>query len=149
MRKLVNNPNFDLDEDGDEVAETMSHVLRSLGFNVTQKQIRNGLESMLDDPKRKKKDFKTIDKNVSAILNLITSKKKGWKRTFSADTNYTLFFRQELKAIASIVGLVSELDNVQSFREDDEARFCYSAPNYIINLCKTFKNDARRKKFVD
>jgi len=93
VQKITKSPNFDLDEDGEELAKLISNVLRSLGFDINEEWIKKNLSSLFGDSKKNKKNFKRLDKNVSTILDLITTDKKGWKRTFNSEVNYVEFFR--------------------------------------------------------
>ena len=50
--------------------------------------------------------------------------------------------------IAELIGVVSDLDNVQSFRQNGKSYYSYSAPNYIDTMVKSIKRDDRRAGYL-
>ena len=138
------------ESDAYKTSEDLANILRALGFETTPLFIFNNLESMLEVNDLGKSSYNTLKSALSTVLSMTADPKhkgKG-KKTFTDDENYLVFFNRELKKIASVVGEVSELDNVQSFRDGENTRYSYSAPNYIINLVKKIRSDKRRADFL-
>lgn len=146
---LSDGKTINTESDAYETSKELATIIRSLGFETSPLFIFNNLESMLEPNNYGKSNYSSLIDSINTILYMTSDpnhKGKGQK-IFSEDDNYLMFFNRELKKIAKIIGEVSELDNIQSFRDGKNTRYSYSAPNYIINLVKKIKNDKRRKEF--
>lgn len=147
---LDSDGSINTESDAYKTSKELANILRALGFETTPLFIFNNLESMLEVNDFGKSSYNTLNSALSTILSMAADPKhkgKG-KKSFSDNENYLVFFNRELKKIASVVGEVSELDNVQSFRDGENTRYSYSAPNYIINLVKKIRSDKRRADFL-
>lgn len=126
----------DFDEDDyKEITDKVSKILRMVGLNSNNHiissllQSENGVVNLEKVVNASRNIFEGIE-NVPENAHLI--------ETFSADYN----------TIAEEVGLVTELDNVQSFRAGDKTYYSYSAPNYLDTMFKIFKSDERRDAYL-
>lgn len=131
------------------LAYKFADILHSIGFETDVDYIAKNLESWYYGDKH---EFLTLRDEISGILLGITNPKEATVRRnqyFTEDKDYIQHFTPPLRAIAKIVGEVSELDNVMSFRDGKDTRYSYSAPNYILNMIKKIKNNARRDKFFN
>ena len=123
-------------EDDTEMVNTIVKNLRRLGFNTNKTVIGNLLntENGIND--------------VESVLHRI---KSIYQKSVNLDTDAHLIssLNDDYSEIAKVVGLVSELNNVQSFREGSKTYYSYSAANYIDTLVKTIKNDDRRDSYIE
>lgn len=139
---VLNDPNFDAtdaeDEEIDMVIYKPTQVFRMLGVNVN----KNIITSLLGT-KDSAEQLKTALNAAKRIFEGIV----GGKVVAGADL--ITAFDEDYKIIAEIVGSVSELANVGSFRNDDKTYYSYSAPNYMDTMFKKFKSDSRRQDYID
>ncbi len=68
---------------------------------------------------------------------------------FSDGTDLIEANKQSYREIADLLGTVSELGAVASFRNDDKTYYSYSAPNYLDTQFKKFKSDDKRQEYLD
>ena len=139
---VLNDPNFDAtdaeDEEIDMVIDKPTQVFRMLGVNVN-KNIITALLGTKDSAEQLKTALNAAKRIFEGIV--------GGKVAEGADL--ITAFDEEYKTIAKIVGSVSEIANVGSFRNDDKTYYSYSAPNYMDTMFKKFKSDTRRQDYID
>ena len=139
---VLNDPNFDAtdaeDEEIDMVIYKPTQVFRMLGVNVN-KNIITALLGTKDSAEQLKTALNAAKRIFEGIV--------GGKVVAGADL--ITAFDEDYKTIAKIVGSVSELANVGSFRNDDKTYYSYSAPNYMDTMFKKFKSDTRRQDYID
>lgn len=139
---VLNDPNFDAtdaeDKEIDMVIYKPTQVFRMLGVNVN----KNIITSLLGT-KDSAEQLKTALNAARRIFEGIV----GGKVAKGADL--ITAFDEDYKTIAKIVGSVSEIANVGSFRNDDKTYYSYSAPNYMDTMFKKFKSDTRRQDYID
>lgn len=136
----VNNALSDIrdydSEDDAEMVDTIVKNLRRIGFNTNKTVIGNLLNT---------------ENGINDVENVLHRVKKIYQDSVNLDADAHLIssLNDDYSEIAKIIGLVSELNNVQSFREGNKTYYSYSAPNYIDTLVKTIKNDARRDSYIE
>lgn len=139
---VLNDPNFDAtdaeDEEIDMVIDKPTQVFRMLGVNVN-KNIITALLGTKDSAEQLKTALNAARRIFEGIV--------GGKVAEGADL--ITAFDEDYKTIAKIVGSVSEIANVGSFRNDDKTYYSYSAPNYMDTMFKKFKSDDRRQDYID
>ena len=139
---VLNDPNFDAtdaeDEEIDMVINKPTQVFRMLGVNVN-KNIITALLGTKDSAEQLKTALNAAKRIFEGIV--------GGKVAEGADL--ITAFDEDYKTIAKIVGSVSEIANVGSFRNDDKTYYSYSAPNYMDTMFKKFKSDTRRQQYID
>lgn len=123
-------------DDFDRIAEQMNKGLRMLGFNSSPAVIY----SLLD-----------TEEGIASLENVAREMGRIFEAAQTLDNNAHLItaLSEPYRRIAGIVGEVTELDNIQSFREGDKTHYSYSAPNYVDTMFKLFKSDARRQGYID
>lgn len=123
--------------DIDDLANKISKGLRMLGFTTTTP---TSLKAIL-----------STELGIVSLENVARAMGEIFEAAQSIDDNAHLIseLHEPYKKIASIVGEVSELNAVQSFREGDKTHYSYSAPNYVDTMFKLFKNDNRRQGYID
>lgn len=129
----------DFDEDDyDEITTKTAKVLRMIGVDINKHAISNILKST------------NGIQDIESVLNSAKFIFQGLNE-ISDETNLLDQFQESYKNIASKVGVVDELDNIASFRQDSKTRYSYSAPNYIESLLKRFKyeDEAKRNQFLE
>lgn len=126
-----------LDEDElDNIYKYINDSLRMVGFNTRVNDV-----SYLYD-------------NVSGRNNLITlvrNLREIFEKAKDLGENEHLIdsLKEQYKNLAELVGTVTELDNIQSFRVNGKSYYSYSAPNYVNTQIKTFLNDSKRQNYLD
>lgn len=126
-----------LDEDElDNIYKYINDSLRMVGFNTRVNDV-----SYLYD-------------NVSGRNNLITlvrNLREIFEKAKDLGENEHLIdsLKEQYKNLAELVGTVTELDNIQSFRVNGKSYYSYSAPNYVNTQIKTFLNDTKRQNYLD
>lgn len=123
------------EEDYTEITNKSAKVLRMLGLNSNNHVISNLLKS--------ENGILSLDKVLNSAKNIFDGIKNLSEGAHLIDE-----FSSDYDIIAKEVGLVSELDNVQSFRAGDKTYYSYSAPNYLDTMFKIFKNDERRDTYL-
>lgn len=126
------------DEDKNEVISTATKTFRMLGVNTN----KNVIFSLLDTDDSAEQ-FNNAFKAAKNIFNGIA------KGNIREGADLITAFNEDYNTIASIVGNVSELANVGSFRNDDKTYYSYSAPNYMDTMFKKFKSDNRRWQYIN
>jgi hypothetical protein len=129
----------DFDEDDyDEITTKAAKVLRMVGVDINKHAISNILKS------------NNGIQDIESVLNSAKYIFQGLDE-ISDETNLLDQFQESYKNIASKVGVVDELDNIASFRQDSKTRYSYSAPNYIESLLKRFRyeDEAKRNQFLE
>ena len=124
------------DNDRENIISKATKVFRMLGVNTN----RNIVTSLLDT------DDGQLEVAVNAAKRIFEGIVKG---KVVAGSDLITAFDEDYKNIAKIVGSVSELANVGSFRNDDKTYYSYSAPNYMDTMFKKFKSDTRRQQYID
>lgn len=124
------------EEDFERLAENINKGLRMLGFNTSPSVIASLLETEL---------------GIVSVENVARAMGEIFEAAQSLGDNSHLIstLNEPYRKIASIVGEVNELDNIQSFREGDKTYYSYSAPNYVDTMFKLFKSDERRQGYID
>jgi len=129
----------DFDEDDyDEITTKATKVLRMIGVDTN----KNVISSLL-------KSTNGIQ-DIESVLNSARFIFQGLDKV-SSETNLLDHFQESYKNIASKIGIVDELDNIASFRQDSKTRYSYSAPNYIESLLKRFnyEDETKRNQFLE
>lgn len=126
----------DFDE-GDyyEITENIAKALRMVGLDSNSHVINELLKS--------EQGLASLEKTAHALKNILEG-------IVSISDNAHLFkeFESDYDIIAQEVGLVSELDDMQSFRIGSKTYYSYSAPNYLDTMFKIFKSDERRDTYL-
>lgn len=124
------------DEDIDRLSKIINKSLKMLGFNVSPTIVNSLLET---------------ESSITSIENVARAMGEIFEAAQTIEDNTHLIdaLNEPYKKIASIVGEVSELDNIQSFREGNKTYYSYSAPNYVDTMFKIFKNPDRRQDYID
>lgn len=123
------------EDDYEELTEKVAKGLKMVGLNADAHVISNLLKS--------ENGIVNLEKVVNAMKNIFSG-----IEGMSKDDHLIEAFSDDYNTIAQEVGLVSELDNVQSFRIEDKTYYSYSAPNYLDTMFKTFKSDERRDAYL-
>ena len=123
------------EDDYDEIVNTASKGLKMLGIPVNPHIISSLLET--------DEGIVNLEQAMNAMKDIFVGIEKMPEGAHLVNT-----FNQEYNTIASIIGEVSELDNVQSFRQGDKSYYSYSAPNYLDTMFKSFKSDERREAYL-
>ena len=123
------------DEDFNTATEALAKALRMIGFEVTNHTIANALT--IEDGTTKMLDCCNY---VNTILRGIISDNKP--------SHLVSTYKSQYNSISENIGLVTELENMQSFRSGDKTFYSYSAPNHLDalfdNLFKNPSNDAEK-----
>lgn len=123
------------DEDFNTATEALAKALRMIGFEVTNHTIANALT--VEDGTTKMLDCCNY---VNTILRGIISDNKP--------SHLVSTYKSQYNSISENIGLVTELENMQSFRSGDKTFYSYSAPNHLDalfdNLFKNPSNDAEK-----
>lgn len=123
------------EDDYTEITDKASKILRMIGLNSDRYVISNLLKS--------ENGILSLDKVLNSAKNIFDGIKNLPEGAHLIDE-----FSSDYDIIAKEVGLVSELDNIQSFRAGDKTYYSYSAPNYVDTMFKVFKNDERRDAYL-
>ena len=126
----------DFDEDDyQSITNTVSKALKMVGFDTNPHVVSNLLKS---------------EQGVSSLEKIVHSLKNIFEGVTNLSDDVHLFneFESDYDVIAQEIGLVDELDNMQSFRIGDKTYYSYSAPNYLDTMFKIFKNDERRDSYL-
>lgn len=126
------------DEDKDEIISAATKAFRMLGVNTN----KNVIFSLLGTDN----SAEQLNNSFKAAKNIFNGIAKG---SIREGADLITAFNEDYNTIASIVGNVSELANVGSFRNDDKTYYSYSAPNYMDTMFKKFKSDDRRQQYID
>lgn len=129
------------DEDSDELRDTIDKATRAfriLGINTTSLIVHSLL-----DTENGETSLMTALKDAKAIFERIEGE------TIREGSDLIEANRKEYNELASLIGSVSELANVGSFRNGDKTYYSYSAPNYMDTQFKKFKSDSRRQSYLD
>lgn len=121
--------------DYEELTEKVSKGLKMVGLNANAHVISNLLKS--------ENGIVNLEKVVNAMKNIFSGIEGMPEGAHLIET-----FSDDYNTIAQEVGLVSELDNIQSFRNGDKTYYSYSAPNYLDTMFKIFKSDERRDAYL-
>lgn len=124
------------DEDFERLAENVNKGLRMLGFRISPNTIPSLLKTELG--------IVSVENVVRAMGEIFEA-----AQTLEDNTHLIDALNEPYKKIAGIVGEVTELDNIQSFREGDKTHYSYSAPNYVDTMFKLFKSNKRRQEYID
>ena len=126
----------DFDEDDyPELTQKVAKGLRMVGLNANEHIISNLLKS--------ENGVVNLEKVVNAMRNIFEGIENMPDNVHLIDA-----FSDDYNTIAQEVGLVSELDDIQSFRNGDKTYYSYSAPNYLDTMFKIFKSDERRDAYL-
>lgn len=138
----ISDPNFDITDYEDEkvknLISTATKIFRMLGVNTN-----DGIISSLSDIDNSSTQLELAIRAAGRIFDGIV------KDNVRKGADLITAFNEDYKTIAKIVGSVSELANVGSFRNDDKTYYSYSAPNYMDTMFKKFKSDDRRQDYID
>lgn len=129
------------DENYNKITQRIADVLRAVGLNTN----RHVVSSLL-----KSKDGNISGKTQTRqLLDAIRSIAQG-VQDIPQGSHLIDYFKEEgyYNTIAELIGVVSELDHVQSFRQFDKSYYSYSAPNYLDTCVKKLKDDTRRAQFL-
>lgn len=126
------------DSDIEDISKNLTKILRMLGFNVS---INNILSLMSNNDGLL--NTEKVTKAAKEILYGIETLPEG--------AHLIDYFNDSYNIIAGLVGEVSEIDNIQSFRQGDDSYYSYSAPNYIDTMVKYLKleDEERRELYLD
>lgn len=138
----ISDPNFDITDYEDEkvknLISTATKIFRMLGVNTN-----DGIISSLSDIDNSSTQLELAIRAAGRIFDGIV------KDNVRKGADLITAFNEDYKTIAKIVGSVSELANVGSFRNDDKTYYSYSAPNYMDTMFKKFKSGDRRQGYID
>ena len=123
------------EDDYEELTEKVAKGLKMVGLNTNAHVISNLLKS--------ENGIVNLEKVVNAMKNIFNG-----IEGMPENAHLIEAFSDDYNTIAQEVGLVSELDNIQSFRNGDKTYYSYSAPNYLDTMFKIFKNDERRDAYL-
>lgn len=123
------------EDDYPELTQKVAKGLRMVGLNANEHIISNLLKS--------ETGIVNLEKVVNAMKNIFSGIEGMPEGAHLIET-----FSDDYNTIAQEVGLVSELDNIQSFRNGDKTYYSYSAPNYLDTMFKVFKSDERRDAYL-
>lgn len=128
------------EEEFDTATESLARSLRMLGFEVTSHTIANALQ--VEDGAEKMVD---CCDQVNFILEGVKSDNKP--------SHLISTYKRQYESIAEEIGLVTELENLQSFRSGDKTFYSYSAPNHLDalfnNLFKRVNSKAEKRAKVE
>lgn len=122
-------------DDYEELTEKVAKGLKMVGLNANAHVISNLLKS--------ENGIVNLEKVVNAMKNIFSG-----IEGMPENAHLIEAFSDDYNTIAQEVGLVSELDNIQSFRNGDKTYYSYSAPNYLDTMFKIFKSDERRDAYL-
>lgn len=126
-----------LDEDElDNIYKYINDSLRMVGFNTRVNDI-----SYLYDNVNGRNNLITLVRNLREIFEKA--------KDLGENEHLIDSLKEQYKNLAELVGTVTELDNIQSFRVNGKSYYSYSAPNYVNTQIKTFLNDAKRQNYLD
>lgn len=126
-----------LDEDElDNIYKYINNSLRMVGFNTRVNDI-----SYLYDNVNGRNNLITLVRNLREIFEKA--------KNLGENEHLIDSLKEQYKNLAELVGTVTELDNIQSFRVNGKSYYSYSAPNYVNTQIKTFLNDAKRQNYLD
>lgn len=124
------------DEEIDTIVDTLVKGLRMVGFSTNKSVIQNltyDLEGLAQA-----KQVATLMKNLFTYISN------------AEEINHLVDNCRDLyRDIAKIVGEVSELDSIQSFRQGDKTFYSYSAPNYIDTMLKMLSSSTKFQEFIN
>ena len=124
------------EEEFDTATESLARSLRMLGFEVTSHTIANALQ--VEDGAEKMAD---CCDQVNFILEGVKSDNKP--------SHLISTYKRQYESISEEIGLVTELENLQSFRSGDKTFYSYSAPNHLDalfdNLFKRVNSKAEKR----
>lgn len=123
------------EDDYEELTEKVAKGLKMVGLNANAHVISNLLKS--------ENGIVNLEKVVNAMKNIFSG-----IEGMPENAHLIEAFSDDYNTIAQEVGLVSELDNIQSFRNGDKTYYSYSAPNYLDTMFKIFKSDERRDAYL-
>lgn len=123
------------EDDYKELTEKVAKGLKMVGLNANAHVISNLLKS--------ENGVVNLEKAVNAMKNIFSG-----IEGMPENAHLIEAFSDDYNTIAQEVGLVSELDNIQSFRNGDKTYYSYSAPNYLDTMFKIFKSDKRRDAYL-
>lgn len=123
------------EDDYEYILNTVTKGLRMLGLNTN----RHIIAALLSSPE----GYNNLEKVVYSMKDIFSG-----IATMPKDAHLLDTFGSEFNTIAELVGEVSELDNVQSFRQGDKSYYSYSAPNYLDTMFKFFKSNERRESYL-
>lgn len=134
---LSREMDLDDEEDVKELKEKTVSILKAIGFNTNV----NTVQFLLNTPTGLK-DLREILDNAKTMLS-------GLPEMVEDKNNTLIEYNQKYyHNIAELIGVVSDLDNVQSFRQNGKSYYSYSAPNYIDTMVKSIKRDDRRAGYL-
>ena len=126
------------EEDAEYIVSSLDKALKMAGVNSSESIILNVLNS-----ENGINNIELLSNSLKHIFTDLNDLKDG--------THIIDYFKDDYNTIASIVGEVSELDQVQSFRQGKDSYYSYSAPNYVDTMLKYFKleDTQRREQYLD
>ena len=123
------------EDDYQEITDKVAKILRMIGLNSNSHVISMLLKS--------ENGVVNLEKVINAAKNIFDGIGSMPENAHLIDA-----FSTDYNTIAEEVGLVSELDNIQSFRAGDKTYYSYSAPNYLDTMFKIFKSEERRDSYL-
>lgn len=124
------------DEEIDEIINALTKGLRMLGFNTNPSVVKN-LTYDLEGLAQAKQVANLMKSLFSEVAN-------AEKVNHLVDENRDLY-----RDIAEIVGEVSELDSIQSFRQGTKTYYSYSAPNYLDTMIKMMSSKSKFQQYIE
>ena len=125
----------------DELKSKTATVLAALGFNTNA----NTIQYLLNTPDGLKSLRSILDK-AKSIIDMLEKMSNDEKLK---DRHIVDYNKSDYNEIAELIGFVSDLDNVQSFRQGKNTYYSYSTPNYIDTMIKSIKRDDRRGDYLN
>lgn len=126
------------EDDTEYIVDSIDKALRMAGVNSSNTIILNILNS--------ETGINNIELVANSLKHIFTDIKDLKDGTHIVD-----YFKDDYNTISTIVGEVSEIDNIQSFRQGKDSYYSYSSPNYVDTMIKYFKleDTSRREQYLD
>ena len=124
------------EDDYAEITKKVAKGLRMLGLDANPAIIGNLIQTS--------EGINSIETVANAMRRIFSEAKE-----VDSEVNLIEQFNEDYRLISEKVGVVSELDNIASFRQGDKTRYSYSAPNYVDSMIKFIKSDSRRAEYLE
>ena len=141
--QLLSSKNINLQElytaeDNQRLYTNLAKAIRMLGLNVSSDSIQF---------------LHTKDDGLQNITSLLQALRTIYKDALTQDKDSRIHLlekhNQNVNLITKLLGEITQLSTVSSFRLGDKTYQSYSAPNYLTTYIKILKNDARRQAYLD
>lgn len=127
----------DFDEDNlDSICENINEALRMIGFN----SFKSDITYLYNEETGRNQ----LARMVSNIREIFTKAKDLGENEHLIDT-----LKRSYSDLSELIGTVSELDNIQSYKSNGKSYYSYSSPNYINTQVKKILNDNTRDTYLE